>query len=168
MLLIFKITMDEDFGQYKSSTTVGHYTPVVSPDHAAFAATANGQINSPFFTLLPPEIRQLIYIEFWRNDRPGSLRQHITWKNGLVIRVPCITDPLAKDVRYTRLKNSVLGSDERSVWSHRLSTKWALHWTCEEAHLARTTAPKSSFLPVLLSCKRMQVGLPCQIAVLGN
>jgi hypothetical protein len=137
-------------------------SPSETPDRTVFAATADSQIDSPFFTLLPPEIRQLIYVEFWRNDGPGSLRQHITWKKGCLTRVPCVTDPLAKDVRYTEFNNSDPGSDERSAWLCRLLTSWALHWACEEAHLARTTVPKSSFLPVLLSCKRMQVNLLCE------
>lgn len=135
---------------------------ITSPDRAALAMTADAQIDSPFFTLLPAEIRQLIYIEFWRNDGVGSLRQHITEREGRLTRVPCITDPLATDLRYTKFNNSDPGSDERSVWLHRLTTNWTLHWACEEAHLSRHAAPRSSFLPVLLSCKRMQVGPICE------
>ncbi|KAK0643383.1 hypothetical protein B0T16DRAFT_333823 [Cercophora newfieldiana] len=131
-------------------------THTISPDRDAFAATANSQIDSPFFARLPPEIRELIYIEFWRNDGVGSLRQHILWRDGRPTRVPCVTDPLAKDIRFTKFNNADPGSYERSAWHHRLTTSWSLHWACEEAHLARVDIPKSSFLPVLLSCKRMQ------------
>jgi hypothetical protein len=122
-----------------------------------FAATVNDQGNSTFFPLLPTEIRQLIYAELWRSDDTGLSRQHITWKNNCWTRVPCITDPLAEDVRYTNFMNADPGSVERSTWLHRLMTEWTVHWACEEAYFNRLTVPKSSFPTALLTCKRMQV-----------
>lgn len=36
------------------------------PDIAAFCRTADPQLSSRFFTVLPPEIRSLICLEFWK------------------------------------------------------------------------------------------------------
>ncbi|KAK4444882.1 hypothetical protein QBC34DRAFT_169734 [Podospora aff. communis PSN243] len=141
--------------EHDSSSWVSREDQRMAPWYPTFAAAVNGQGDSPFFSLLPAEIRQLIYAELWRSDDSGLSRQHITWKNNSWTRVPCITDPLAEDVRYANFMNADPGSDERSTWLHRLMTEWTIHWECEEAYLNRIAAPKSSYPGALLSCKRM-------------
>jgi len=128
---------------------------LVFPDRASLAATADDQLDAPFFSRLPIEIRRLIYIESWRTSGGGELRQHVTRKNDQWLHVACITDPHAEDIRMTNYANAGFGSVEKATWLQRLSTEWCIHWACEEAHLARRDVQRSSFLPVLLSCKRM-------------
>jgi hypothetical protein len=106
---------------------------------ADFDRSANPQLSSRFFTL-PAEIRNLIYLEFWKLN---SSRQHIVkhevpdddhpqgfteqWSH-----VPCITDPCAPDQRWPEFADSEPASEERQVWGKRLKSEWCLHWACEE------------------------------------
>jgi hypothetical protein len=111
-------------------------------DTASVGRSMNPQLSSPFFTLLPAEVRNLIYAEFWKLC---SARQHIVVKrvddedhhgNSLVVEewshVPCIADPGAEDPRFDRFGDSEPGSLERTVWGFRLKSEWCLHWPCEE------------------------------------
>ncbi|KAK1834192.1 hypothetical protein QBC39DRAFT_431957 [Podospora conica] len=133
------------------------------------------QPDSPFFTRLPYEIRQQIYLDCFR---ASSLRQHILLlNNGHFTHTPCLTDPSSPDIRYTNFRNAPLASLERATWLQRLKTDWCLHWACGgfsgsfrssrggtkqffemvEAMLDKTTGPQQqrpTFLPVLLTCKQ--------------
>jgi hypothetical protein len=137
-------------------------------DTKSFHLTADPQLSSPFFSLLPAEIRNLIYAEFWRLS---SSRQHITlgpydppvvpeWSH-----LPCITDPGAEDVRMARYA-AENDSAAQTVWGARLRSEWCLHWACEETardprHLAAGRAgsirssTRTGFLDLLRTCKRM-------------
>ncbi|KAK3294367.1 uncharacterized protein B0H64DRAFT_185516 [Chaetomium fimeti] len=106
---------------------------------ASFSRSADSQLSSRFFTL-PAEIRNLIYLEFWKLN---STRQHIVkyevpneeHPQGVTERwshVPCITDPCAPDARWPEYAESKPTSDERQVWAKRLKSSWCLHWACEE------------------------------------
>ncbi|KAH6856136.1 hypothetical protein B0I37DRAFT_69568 [Chaetomium sp. MPI-CAGE-AT-0009] len=106
---------------------------------ASFSHSADSQLSSRFFTL-PAEIRNLIYLEFWKLN---STRQHMVkyevpdekqpegftehWSH-----VPCITDPRAPDARWPEYADSEPTSEERQVWGKRLKSSWCLHWACEE------------------------------------
>ncbi|KAH6632276.1 hypothetical protein F5144DRAFT_603017 [Chaetomium tenue] len=106
---------------------------------ASFNRSADLQLSSRFFTL-PAEIRNLIYLEFWKLN---CARQHIVkhelpeddhpqgfteqWSH-----VPCITDPSAPDTRWPQYADSQPASEERQVWGKRLKSEWCLHWACEE------------------------------------
>ena len=128
------------------------------------ADTADPQLTSPLFALLPAEIRSLIYIEFWRLS---SLRQHIIvdlvpdeQNPGAVknhwVRVPCITDPSVKDVRFDKYLDTAPSSTERDVWGGRLKTEWCWHWACEENGVDALLSPaKPGLLNVVMACKRM-------------
>ncbi|KAK5657825.1 hypothetical protein OQA88_2898 [Cercophora sp. LCS_1] len=144
-------------------------------DHANFHASAHAQEHSLFFTLLPAEIRDLIYIEFWRaSSRTGTLRQHVFRRPDLEqtpgaprsshwAHAPCVTNPAGDDVRYTGFRNANPGSLERASWLQRLKTEWCLHWACEEADFAMlaesgdSVPQRSLFMPVLTTCKRMYI-----------
>lgn len=128
----------------------------------SFERTADPQTSSAFFSLLPAEVRNLIYREFWHLTSP---RQHIVAEEvvqyaaaarppggragggaggggetrdekaprALVWRhVPCITDPRARDVRFESFAAAPLGLPERAQWGARLRSEWCLHWACEE------------------------------------
>lgn len=125
--------------------------------------TANTQEPSAFFSVLPLEIRQMIYVEFWRTV---GLKQHILLSTGAssaFTHSPCITDQRAPDVRYEQSQdNDGQGTD---VWERRLRSAWCAHWPCEELNdpgviPSDDTAPPrgprwSPFLPAMLTCKRM-------------
>lgn len=121
------------------------------------------QSASPFFTRLPYEIRQQIYLDCFRasglpSSHPSSqLRQHILLReDGHFTHTPCITSPSSPDVRYAGFRNAPLASLERATWLQRLKTEWCLHWACEEAMLDHShPRPRpSTFLPLLLTCKQ--------------
>jgi len=133
------------------------------PNREAFAATADVQEPSAFFSALPLEIRQMIYIEFWRLT---GLKQHVFSRipiTGLLTHSPCITDPRAPDPRHEESQNGV--GEGSAVWERRFRTGWCVHWACEEldrpevvpSNAAATPRrrPWSPFLPVMQTCKRM-------------
>jgi hypothetical protein len=108
-------------------------------DTASFDRSADPQLSSPFFALLPAEIRNLIYLEFWNLC---STRQHVV-KNQIPdednaegfnewSHVPCLVDPRAEDTRFDEYATSVPASAERNLWGKRLKSEWCLHWACEE------------------------------------
>lgn len=168
-------------------------------DTATFGHSADPQLSSLFFTLLPAEIRNLIYHECWKN---ASTRQHIFTRESSDgeggdkewVHVPCLIAPDAEDVRFARFRDTRPVSDENMLWGKRLRSEWCLHWSCEEqveeyarhenkvqqVLLRRTGArenngnheseprshpaqeervhsplPKSGFLDILRTCKRM-------------
>lgn len=133
---------------------------------SSFHLTADLQLASPFFTLLPSEIRNLIYREFRHLSSP---RRHIvavddpespdggpTWMS-----MPCITDTRARDVRSDMLRAASSWSPEERLWSTRLKSEWCLHWRCEEQDFAVTLGtasgapPRTGVLDLLTMCKRM-------------
>ncbi|KAK4240526.1 hypothetical protein C8A03DRAFT_31344 [Achaetomium macrosporum] len=139
-------------------------------DTKSFHLTADPQLSSPFFSLLPAEIRNLIYVEFWHLS---SSRQHIIfgpydppvvpeWSH-----LPCITDPCAEDIRMAKYA-AENDSGARTVWGARLKSEWCLHWACEEEgkdrHVAAAgragsirSSTRTGFLDVLRTCKRMYI-----------
>jgi hypothetical protein len=112
-------------------------------DTASLGRSTDAQLSSHFFTLLPAEVRNLIYVEFWKLC---STRQHIVLKrvddqdpeNSCVVEewshAPCIADPRAEDTRFDRFGDSDPASPERTLWGLRLKSEWCLHWPCEEQH----------------------------------
>lgn len=133
------------------------------PNRDAFAATADAQEPSAFFSALPLEIRQMIYVEFWRLT---GLKQHVFSRvpiAGRLTHSPCITDPRAPDARHEKSQNS--GGESSAVWERRFRTDWCVHWACEEldrpevvpSNVAPTPRgpPWSPFLPAMQTCKRM-------------
>lgn len=119
-------------------------------DTASFDRSADPQLSSPFFALLPAEIRNLIYTEFWHL---GPSRQHIVLERlddkvfnprppprdappvERWAHTPCVmADPAAgdQDVRFGRFLATGPGSPARDVWGKRLKSDWCLHWACEE------------------------------------
>ncbi|KAL2022884.1 hypothetical protein VTK56DRAFT_4415 [Thermocarpiscus australiensis] len=149
----------------------------------SFRRTANPQLSSLFFTLLPAEIRNLIYLEFWRLS---SLRLHIiltepedaqpdklAWGH-----LRCITDPNAKDLRFEKW---CLNASDKLAWTARLRSEFCLHWECEERSprwrpppgwtvpelwLPRHEPTRSPFPDVLTTCKRMY--LECLPSLYSN
>lgn len=136
--------------------------PPTSTSRCAFrtsiASTASPQLTSPLFSLLPREIRDLIYLELWKTS---SLRQHITAERVHIStypappaqakeiswhHVPCRTDPTADDVRFDSFRRSRNGSPEEAVWLVRLRSEWCLHWVCEESTAQWMKTPKAALL----------------------
>jgi hypothetical protein len=109
-------------------------------DTATFGCSADPQLSSRFFTILPAEIRNLIYLEVWNLVAP---RLHVV-KNEIPDEqaaegfteqwghVPCCIDLDAEDIRFDQLGASEPTSSARSVWGKRLKSEWCLHWPCEE------------------------------------
>ncbi|KAK4210496.1 hypothetical protein QBC37DRAFT_390448 [Rhypophila decipiens] len=101
------------------------------------------QLQSHFVTMLPREIRDLIYLELWRDT---GVRQHILWHNdedrtkSHFCRFPCNTDftfhdPLQADIEAERTRQGIsLGQDLRHrTYTWRLQSPWQSHWACGEA-----------------------------------
>ncbi|KAK4159839.1 hypothetical protein QBC43DRAFT_221082 [Cladorrhinum sp. PSN259] len=137
-------------------------------------STASSQSKSPFFTVLPREIRDLIYLELWNSS---SRRQHITTQKITWHHVPCRTDPAAEDVRFDSFRQSRSGSLEEAVWLIRLRSEWCLHWACEESTPQWMTTPRAAletwgtaspagFMSSLLVCKQMY--LECLPSLYAN
>lgn len=143
-------------------------SPTPSSPPPPLEAPPSYQSASPFFTRLPYEIRQQIYLDCFRasglpSSHPSSgLRQHILLRSdGHFTHTPCITSPTSPDIRYAGFRNAPLASLERATWLQRLKTEWCLHWACEEAMLDKTITlgphshPRpSTILPLLLTCKQ--------------
>lgn len=145
------------------------------PDRTAFAAAADAQEPCAFFSTLPLEIRQMIYVEFWRGIGSGAgLVQHVLTRvvppdalqpRGPLGHAPCISDHRALDERHEALKATAADSTDRLAWIRRVKTDWCMHWPCEELDDPRIVpadmappprAPQwSPFLPAMLTCKRM-------------
>jgi hypothetical protein len=117
------------------------------PDIALLSRTSNPQLTSLFFTRLPIEIRNLIYLEFWNLS---SSRLHIHAEEVQLPRtvVPsvdprsrrlrwshtrCIADPRAPDARIDGCSRARYGSDEHALWTARVRSECGFHWPCQEA-----------------------------------
>lgn len=136
---------------------------------STFAATADGQVASAFFNVLPPEVRRMIYVEFWRLS---GLKQHILRRStdGSYARSSClVADQNAADGRFPRFQACSEppysnGLQSIDLWAKRIESDWAVHWECEELRetklrgLKRGTLQEplwSPFMPALLTCKLM-------------
>lgn len=117
----------------------------------------NLQSSSPFFRVLPPELRHKIYQALW-----GST-QHIYMSasspSGPLAHVTCITDPHAEDERekaYFALlmsSSSAADNNHKTAWRARQYTDWCQHWKCEEQ--SPDPARSGGLIGPLLACKRM-------------
>ncbi|KAK4126516.1 hypothetical protein N657DRAFT_310774 [Parathielavia appendiculata] len=127
----------------------------VTVDTSTFGRSMKPQLSSPFFTLLPAEIRNLIYREFWRLC---STRQHIVQQHTVLgqqsdgwvrqwSHVACITDPRAQDTRFDRFLACDSASAERTLWGIRLKSEWCLHWQCEDQSM------NMSFMAIILGSR---------------
>ena len=139
-----------------------------APTRQTLAATANRQLSSPFFSLLPPEVRRMIYAQLWRHHRlhPDArdqteercLKYHIIKHESGdgYTHTPCvISDQTAPDLRMQRLAAFPSNSQ---VWAERIESDWAIHWPCEEVrkrHATHHRPSRSSFMSTLLTCKLM-------------
>lgn len=140
-------------------------------DTSSFHASADPQSSSLLFAILPPEIRDLVYAEFWkfsssrlhiakrqvRREIPPDQDAEDTWEEWL--HVPCIIDPRVEEARWGEAK----GRQSRS--------EWCMHWACREQFSPRKTIPlpggdgkaaesrpipgQTGFLNLLTTCKRM-------------
>ncbi|KAK4663213.1 hypothetical protein QC763_606650 [Podospora pseudopauciseta] len=150
-------------------------TPEQTQD--TMVATTLAQDDSPFFSLLPPEIRELIYQDIWSES--GS-RQHIYKDNDTWSHVPCVADYSTGDTRFEKFTQSARGSQEEYYWVKRLKSEWCYHWCCEQStakwHRAQNPndswkeenvghAGPSGFMNPMLVCKRMyREALPSLVA----
>ncbi|OIW28268.1 hypothetical protein CONLIGDRAFT_632525 [Coniochaeta ligniaria NRRL 30616] len=137
------------------------------------AATANPQLSSSFFSVLPAEIRRMIYVEYWRHNclyedagehtstGDSTHKYHIINKVrfGSTVRYthsPCVvSDQNSHDFRMGRLDLARGQDSEVHTWARRIETDWAVHWPCEELYKNTTRRPQSTFMPALLTCKLM-------------
>ncbi|KAK4201049.1 hypothetical protein QBC40DRAFT_172567 [Triangularia verruculosa] len=132
------------------------------------AVTALAQDGSPFFSMLPPEIRDMIYQDVWSTI--GS-KQHIYKDNERWSHVPCIADYSTGDNRFEKFTQSARGSEEEYHWVKRLKSEWCYHWCCEQStpswqriqdernmlwkdENVKQASP-SGLMSLLLVCKRM-------------
>ena len=152
----FYVMRKREHAGMASSTTTDKF-----PNRDAFQATASLQLDSSFFGMLPPEIREMIYSEFWT---VSGLRQHVFTSDGGLTHCPCLLTAGKDDDKsdefeevWQNRRRSRTGSivvDEK--WASRFSSSWNDHWICEEEMLSDTTRnPRTLFLPALLTCKRM-------------
>ncbi|WDK12752.1 hypothetical protein CGRA01v4_04033 [Colletotrichum graminicola] len=115
-----------------------------------------------YFSQLPPEIRELIYREFWA---VAGVKRHMFLHEHKTTYSPCITDHTAPDERQIGVAKAFeeSGSDAKvqlhPEWYKRMTSKWCNHWRCErlwedvrdgrkiDAHKTQ------SYMSLLLSCK---------------
>jgi hypothetical protein len=143
---------------------------VLGIDHEEMASQAHHQAESGFFECLPPEIRRMIYVEFWKLS--GPLKRHIvlqpritpTYRENRISSSPCVLeDQNGPDHRYAEYKASALleaagTGDWRKDWIRRIDSNWSLHWKCEERRAKQLRRPQpgwSPFMNVLLTCRLM-------------
>jgi hypothetical protein len=130
------------------------------------AATANPQLTASFFSMLPLEVRRMIYVEYWRSSLPHLKLHIIRDKSGRrFVHSPCyLPDQNGVDIRIASFNacSAAHQSDQDdsnpemlNIWASRIQADWALHWKCESSWIKRARRPRRSFLPVLLSCKLM-------------
>jgi hypothetical protein len=132
------------------------------------AATADPQLLSPFLSVLPPEVRRMIYAEVWRHnqlhsdarDQTGQrcLKQHIVkQKAGGYTHSPCVvSDQTAPDFRSRRLAVFPQPCLRSDIWTDRIESDWAVHWPCEEMYKKHASRRRrSTFMAALLTCKLM-------------
>jgi hypothetical protein len=127
-------------------------------DTVKLERTAHRQIESSFFGRLPLEVRQMIYLEVWRN---AGLRQHIFLKdNELLRRTPCLAPSLA-EIGEGGVRGKTLQQSPENRWGvlHRNCLKVA-YCTCPLAEPCDRCQEligggRSAIHPMLLSCKRM-------------
>ncbi|KAL2190109.1 hypothetical protein L209DRAFT_158068 [Thermothelomyces heterothallicus CBS 203.75] len=140
-------------------------------DSSSFHRSADPQSSSPFFTVLPAEIRDLVYIEFWKFSSARlhivkrEIRQEISAEQDAEsirvewLHVPCIIEPRAEETRW----GEVSGKKSKS--------EWCMHWPCEEqspsvkrirhgesdgiASASRPIPGQTGFLNLLTTCRRM-------------
>jgi hypothetical protein len=131
-------------------------------------ASARAQEDALFFSMLPLEIRKLIYIEFWRLS---ALRQHVlmTGLDSTPMRLgsssanivhrhsPCLIDEHESDTRYANFLATKDDPSEGIKWLRRLKSDWARHWSCQEARNKAQSSKQSwtPFINVFLTCKRL-------------
>lgn len=141
------------------------------PEAPAFtpAPVTHHQGQSNFFRRLPPEIREQIYVEYWRI---AGVDRHVFLQDSEFCFAPCITDhddPV--DECQTSLAAEFGASpcvQQHEKWFKRMTSTWCNHWRCEEAY--RKTAQRQkkdpthadhdwekpmTCPPLLLSCKRL-------------
>ncbi|KAK3687410.1 hypothetical protein B0T22DRAFT_457156 [Podospora appendiculata] len=160
-----------DGNNKSNSNSLKPPTPPIPSLTDHIAATADPQSQSHFFSKLPAEIRESIYVEVWRTA--GSLRYHILTRDdddygttqGVAHRA-CITASLAgggddDDRRLAKThRDFAPRSRELGRWRRSLRAHSGAHWMCAEAAMAEAAAgcqsgSSSSFLATLLSCKRL-------------
>lgn len=129
------------------------------------AGAADPQLSSPFFSVLPPEVRRMIYTEVWRHNQSHSdvrdhtgekgLKQHIVeLQYGGHTHSPCVvSDQTAPDTRSQGLAASQQQTPPTEIWINRIESAWGIHWPCEELYRRRTSRQWSPFLAVLLTCR---------------
>jgi len=145
------------------------------PNVAHLQLMADPQRESTFFSRLPLEIREIIYMKCWL---VSGFRHHVflSRRGGSLAHSPCVLKPGQSDERNAELQRLMScqgqnrrGSRSRSSlvvdkqWASRFSSPWHEHWPCEEEMLrSDESAPNNDvhgarrtlFLPILLMCKR--------------
>ncbi len=136
----------------------------------SLAATADPQLLSPFFSVLPPEIRRMIYVECWRHNLLHSdareqtgertLKYHIEQRRSRLsaryTHSPCVvSDQTSHDLRIERLDSLGQENPESDTWLRRIESRWAVHWPCEEIYRNASHRQRSTFMSTLLACKLM-------------
>ncbi|UNI24169.1 hypothetical protein JDV02_009937 [Purpureocillium takamizusanense] len=125
---------------------------------------ADPQLQSSFITRLPPEIRQLVYLELWRSY---GLRQHILHHRGEtnddpahLCHWPCtmpyeVQDGLQEEIEEARSRAGVvLGEEfEDTQLCHDLLSPWINHRACgRRAELAYGIEAVHSMTTSVASC----------------
>ncbi|PSR80320.1 hypothetical protein BD289DRAFT_455383 [Coniella lustricola] len=120
-------------------------------------APAQAQLSSPFFSRLPPEIRQQIYRELLALY---PLAWHIHTVGGRTLPVfPCITDPDEHDPRYEMFQTT--RGHETMRWESRMRSPYNFHWRCAEAATAKLPLiDRNRYLSTDLVKMKMQVPAP--------
>lgn len=138
-------------------------TPQKETSLTSLTTTADPQASSTLFTVLPPEVRRMIFAEVWRHNwhhidfqaEGNAFKQHIIKnKSGRYVHSPCVVaDQNGRDLRSERLRAAQ--SIRRDVWIDRIESEWAVHWPCEELYKRPSGRQGPSFMSTLLTCKQM-------------
>ncbi|KAI1268384.1 hypothetical protein F5Y18DRAFT_227763 [Xylariaceae sp. FL1019] len=165
-------------GRRRGSNRDADQDSTVSPEDVARAypnlvemgASANQQVDSPFFAKLPPEVRLIIYRECWAIS---GLTQHLLYfpdKPRVKRCAPCIIQHNRPE-SYMKWIHDDDASEKMQSWPHLCQvllptqSPWKNHWLCRESAKAnRWRLPVNMFLPLLLCCKATYLECRASIA----
>lgn len=123
------------------------------------------QSSLGMLSMLPLEVRRLIYREVW----DPKLKLHLYFRGDQLSTRPClganVGDETEVDTRYPSreecdLRWSRKSSKSDNFWISRLSSSWGHHYLCEEdwmPHQDHPSAQKNKCISTLLACRQMYV-----------
>lgn len=161
-----------------ATTTTTATTMTVPMEPSDRSSKPNQQLQSPFFSTLPVELRRLIYTELFRSTNPlMKMHLHAAYDGARLGITPCHYLPSAT---YSTRDDAVdpMRTDPWPGWRAKnqpprwfwhawgLRLRWGPHWKCQDAEMMKWKARSDGtcvdlrgkdggWLGMFLSCMRM-------------